>query len=487
MIQRKFVFNLFLLLFLNLLIKPFWILGIDRQVQNIVGAESYGMYFTLFNFSFLFNIFLDLGITNFNNKNIAQNNHLLNKHFSSILSIKLILSAFYIVLTLLIAFCLGYDSNQSKFLFILSLSQVFNSMILYFRSNLSGLHLFKTDSVVSVLDKLTMIIVCAVILSYPGLFGKMSILTFAYSQIFALFITTTIAFIIVVSKAKLKRLNFNKTFTLMILKKSLPFAILVLLMTFYNRIDTVMLERLLPDGARQSGIYAQAFRLLDASNMIAYLFSVILLPLFARMIKHNENIEPITNLSVKLLVGPAFMVAIGCLFYSKDLMGLLYVENVGDSSRIFSILMFCFVSASTSYIFGTLLTANGSLKYLNIMAFSGMVLNITLNFILIPEYKAQGAAISSLCTQAYSCIVQIIMVHYIFKLKFNKKLWGTLSIFILGVIVFNVIGKIIFKETWMIGFALTIICCGFWAFAIKMFNVKSILGLLKSQETRNIE
>ena len=79
--QKKFLTNLGLLLFLNLLVKPFWVLGIDRSVQNVVGAEEYGFYFSILNFSFLFNMFLDLGITNFNNRNIAQNAQLLNKHF----------------------------------------------------------------------------------------------------------------------------------------------------------------------------------------------------------------------------------------------------------------------------------------------------------------------------------------------------------------------------------------------------------------------
>ncbi len=74
--QKKFLTNLGLLLFLNLLIKPFWVLGIDRSVQNAVGAEDFGFYFSILNFSFLFNILLDLGITNFNNRNIAQNSHL---------------------------------------------------------------------------------------------------------------------------------------------------------------------------------------------------------------------------------------------------------------------------------------------------------------------------------------------------------------------------------------------------------------------------
>src|ERR1700760_709462 len=98
--QRKFITNLFLILSLNLLIKPFWIFAIDRSVQIAVGAKVYGYYYTLFNFSFLLNILLDFGITNFNNKNIAQNNHMLSKHFSGLFLLKLILGVVYIVVTI---------------------------------------------------------------------------------------------------------------------------------------------------------------------------------------------------------------------------------------------------------------------------------------------------------------------------------------------------------------------------------------------------
>ena len=70
--QKKFITNLLILLCLNLLIKPFWILVIEPHVQNSVGNGSYGEYFAIANFSFLLNILLDFGITNFNNKNIAH-------------------------------------------------------------------------------------------------------------------------------------------------------------------------------------------------------------------------------------------------------------------------------------------------------------------------------------------------------------------------------------------------------------------------------
>ena len=123
--QKKFILNLALVLFLNILIKPIWIFGIDREVQNQVGAAEYGVYFALFNFSFLLNILLDCGITNFNNKNIAQNNHLLTKHFSSLVSLKFILAVAYLIITLIAGLIIGYNIQFTKLLLIFAFKSIY--------------------------------------------------------------------------------------------------------------------------------------------------------------------------------------------------------------------------------------------------------------------------------------------------------------------------------------------------------------------------
>src|ERR1041384_6446482 len=129
--QRKFVTNLALVLSLNLIIKPFWILGIDRMVQNAVGTVQYGYYYSLLGFSFLLNIILDFGITNFNNKNIAQNNHLLSKHFASIVMLRILLAGSFAVITLGVGLIIGYTWIMMEMLIVLTLNQVLISFILY--------------------------------------------------------------------------------------------------------------------------------------------------------------------------------------------------------------------------------------------------------------------------------------------------------------------------------------------------------------------
>ena len=77
--------------------------------------------------------------------------------------------------------------------------------------------------------------------------------------------------------------------------------------------------------------------------------------------------------------------------------------------------MLGFTGIATTYIFGTLLTANGSIRQLNFMAFFGMILNITLNLILIPRYQAHGSAYASLVTQIFTGTAQLILALSIFQ------------------------------------------------------------------------
>ncbi len=476
--QKKFVTNIAFLIILNLLIKPFWPLGIEPSVQNAVGNASYGEYAILFNFSFLLNIILDFGVTQFNNKNIAQNNHLLTKHFSSLFSLKLVLGIAYFVVTILLGFIIGYDYRYMKLLSVLAVNQFLISMILYLRSSLLGLHLFKTDSFVSVADRIIMIFLClGLLLRWFGI--EIDIMTFVYSQTIGYFLTAVIAFITVYYKTDHFTLKWNWPFSLMILKQSFPFAILVLLMTFYNRLDSVMLGVLLPAGvgAEQAGIYAKAFRLLEAGNMIAYLFSVQLIPIFSRMLKHKENVEQLVKLSFILLVTPALVVSVGCFFYSNELSAMIN-HGVTDSAIEFSILMLCFTAVSATYIFGTLLTANGNLKQLNTMAIIGICINLVLNFILIPRYMAMGSAISSLITQFFTAGIQIYFAYKIFKFKVNVRLIIALVVFILGIVIFNYLSRS-FTQNWMINFAIMTAFCGLWAFVSGLLNIKSILRFVK--------
>lgn len=499
--QKKFITNLALVLGLNLLIKPLYIFGVDRLVQNVVNPAEFGEYFALLQFSFLLNIVLDFGITNFNNTNIAQNNHLLTKHFSSLITLKLVLALVYIIATMASGMINGFDFRLTKLLLILGFNQFLITFISYLRSNLAGLHLFKTDSIISVLDRFIMIVIFGPLFWMNLTYWKIDIMTFVYAQTIAYGLTALITFLIVLAKTHHFRLNWNWTFSVMILKKSIPYAILVLLTTFFNRIDTVMIFKILPtakgsgqdfnSGAVQASIYAQSYRMLDAVNMFAFLFSGLLLPMFSRMLKFKESTESLVKLSFTLVITPAIIIGIGCYFYNREIIQMLYSRHnqsdevskffLDQSAAVFRLLMWCFMCQSINYIFGTLLTANRNLKELNILAAGCMVLNITLNIILIPYLLAYGSAISALASQFTMAFIQILIVHRKFKFKINYRLLFTLLLFILGVVFMNYLSKNYYynSQRWFVNFIEMVIASILWAFFTRLISIKSMFRLMK--------
>ena len=478
--RKKFITNLLFLLVLNFLIKPFYILGIDAEIINRVGAETYGLYFSLFNFSFLFNIFLDFGINNFNTKNIAQNEHLLSKYFSKIFSLKLLLVVGYVLLILCAGFLWGYSEYDLGLLFILALNQGLVAIILYLRSNLGGSQMFFKDSIISVLDRFLMIVICSILL-WGNITNKpFEIEWFVYAQTISYGITLLMALFWVWKKSTYVKIKFNQLFSMAIIRQSMPYALLILLMTFYYRSDSVMLEKMLDDGRVQAGYYAQAYRFFEAGNMVAYLFSVLLLPIFSKMIKARESIVDLVDISFKIMFSGALILSVLCFQFGDEIMSWRYHDISSQSSALFSVLMFCFVCISSTYIFGTLLTANGDLKLLNVLAGVAVMVNIGLNLILIPKWQALGSAVASLITQIIVSITQIMVSKKRFDLRITFKWLIQFMVFTLGVFLIAYFSHLHISN-WVVAMLVFAIMSSALALIIRMIPIRRMIQVIKHE------
>lgn len=479
--KKKFITNLILLIALNLLVKPFWIFGVDLEVQNRVGASDYGFYISLFNFSMVLNVLLDLGITNYNNRKISRYNQLLPKLLSNIVSIKFLLAIVYAVISLVIAVLIGYDFKQFHLLAFMILNQFLISFTLYLRSNVSAMQLFRADSLLSVLDKSIMIIICTLLLYGNIVEDPFRIEWFVYSQTAAYIITSASVMLFVFRRSGCQKIKFNSSYLRIILKDSWPYALLVLLMSAYNWGGIVLLERLLENGKEQAGIYAQGNRLLDAISQFGYLFAGLLLPMFSRMIKKNESIHTLLKLSAMLLLVPSIILAVLSFFFSGNIMSFLYDELHPHSELIFSLLMTSFIGIGSIYIFGSLLTANGSVHLLNKIAGGGVIINVILNVILIPRYQALGMAYSSLITQLLVAAAHIIAAGRIFQLRTRGYNFLRLTLY---AVVLVAIGRYIhlISENWFLNMSIFLVIAFSIAFISKLISLKTIYQIIRFNE-----
>ena len=249
-------------------------------------------------------------------------------------------------------------------------------------------------------------------------------------------------------------------------------------MALYIRIDQNILNKILPDGDKYVSIYYHGFRIFDAAFQFALLFAFLLLPMFAKMIKQKESVHQMVLLSSVLLIVPSIIFAFACTFYSNEVMDILYDNHIKESAAFFGILMFAFVSLATTIIFGTLLTANGSLKELNWISGFALLINLIVNFILIPRFYAKGAAIACLATQSFVAVAQIVVAVKLFKLKINYRVIFLLSIFTIGMLALSIFIKTLNIE-WYIGFGAIIMVGMIFAILIRLLNLRVIYQILK--------
>ena len=480
--NRAFFTNVLFLILVNLLIKPFYIFGIDRTVQNTLEPGEYGIYFALFNFTFLFQIINDFGIQNFNNRNIAQYNQLLDKYFPNILILKLLLGLIYLLVVFTFAWVSNYEGSYYHLLLFIAINQILLSLILYFRSNISGLALYRTDSIISVLEKLLLIGLCSILLWVEPFRSNFKVEWFVYAQTTSLLLTAICAFLIVRNRIQRLRFRFNPAFLLLILKKSYPYALVIFLMTVYSRIDAVMLERMLPNGKLEADIYASAYRLLDASNMIGFLFAGLLLPMFSKLLKERADISDLLNLSFQFIWAGAISLSASTFFFQQEIMETLYLDGSAYSGQILGLLILSFIAISASYVYGTLLTANGNLRLLNIVSICGVILNVTVNMILIPEYKAYGASLATLITQGLVTIAHVFLAKRSLHLSFQPLTILRLAAFILTVFGWSYFLYNSPAENWLWHFLLSFGSGLVLAFVFRLIHLRSMIGMILSRK-----
>lgn len=478
--KRKFITNLGFFLVLNLIVKPIYVFGIDRVVQNTVGVDAYGTYFSLFSIALIFQIFLDLGIENFIRREISQQPNKAPDFLSSIGILKCLLFIPYALICFGLAVLGGIDPGDYLLLLLVLFNQFLASFILYLRANLGGFQLFRTESVVSVLDRGLMILIVGSLLLYPATSGQFKIEWFVMAQTGSYLIALFVGLGLLLRQIPSKRPRFIFSELIPVLRQIKPYALLVLLMAIYYRSESIWLRILLDDGAAQTGIYAHSFRILDFLSNYALLFPILLLPIFSKTLHQKQPVNGLLQLSATLLIVPSLAVLAPAVLYRKELFALLYPDHIGISANAFSILTISYLGMCISYTFGALLTANGNLMELNWMAGSAVIVSTLLNLTLIPTYGVMGAAVSNATVQVLTIVIHIILVRRILDFRPDKGLLSRLLIFLIILAVSTWIVSLL-PVHWIAG---SVILGGLGlgiAVLIRLVNIRDILHILRNE------
>lgn len=425
--QKLFLKGLGITLLLNLLVKPATIFLVDIKMQNELGSAAYGVFQTMLSFTFLFSMFLDMGMTNFMTRMIAQHPHMIYKYSNRLFTFRLILVLVYVLWTVSLFFVLQFPLEWLWVLSALIMHQISIITVNYVRAYTGGLLKFELDAVLSVVERSVYFLLGGILL-YTTLVEPISLGWFVFAFVSSSGVSLLVATVIYLKIVAFPKLQWDSDFFKAIFRQSYPYAILVILMMLTSRLDAVFIEKLHPDGTNQVSYYTQSFRLLDACWMFAVLFGSILLPVFSRLLKENASTTGIMTTALNLLTSGGILMIAFTIGIKENIFDLLYKEANYYSYNAWIFHSMTFIPMCFTVVFGTLLTANGSMRILNQIALLSLVVVCVLNLVLVPFFGAIGAAIASFAAQTTLGVLQYFVVRYRMKHTLAKNTWLKLAV-----------------------------------------------------------
>jgi O-antigen/teichoic acid export membrane protein len=184
-----------------------------------------------------------------------------------------------------------------------------------------------------------------------------------------------------------------------------PFGLASIFYVVYYQIDVVILKYLV--GAEKSGIYSAAVMVIGSIYILpGVLYQQILMPRLHKWASNNlDRLKYAFGLGnlIMFLTGVLGMIAlwVGSGFFLKFIFGGKYngVENIVYILAI--AIPFRFMSSSSGAILQTGSNIRIKLKVTGV----AVLINILMNFILIPKFGVDGAAFSTIITESYICLM----------------------------------------------------------------------------------
>jgi len=209
---------------------------------------------------------------------------------------------------------------------------------------------------------------------------------------------------------------------ILIFKQAYPFALMTIISVIYFRIDVILIERFL--GIAAVGFYSASYRIMEILVAIPGIVSSVILPPISRYLEEAPDLVLQSSLqAMKLLNLIAFPLIVGGFLLAPNGILWLYGSSFGSSIPVFQILTLALLPLFNSAITATIINASKKPQINTYLAMVNLIVNVSLNLILIPRIGIMGAAIATLANETTGLLLGYLYIRKaIFKLDFFSSL-----------------------------------------------------------------
>lgn len=393
-------------------------------VARSLGPTNYGTLNFALSFVALFSGFSELGITYVLVRELVKHEELHHELMGTSFVLKLVGFIFTFLLVFFGSHIIDTKADARTLMYIVAFGSVFTSfrsLKYYFQSQILSKYeaIARTTALIAGSSMKVLLVVLAVPLVY-----------FAFAYMLSNVIEAiTMIYFYQKRGGKIFHWKFNKKLAGSLLRDCWPVLLSGLVVTIHMKIDQIMIHQML--GSKEVGYYAAAAKL---SEVWYFIPAIIVSSVYPILIKYKQRSEQLFIRQLRklydLMVVLALSVAIPITLLSDWIVHVIYGDAYVKTAGVLIVHIWAGVFLFMGVVRGKWGIIENQQRYNPIIQVGGAVVNILLNFMLIPVYGVMGAAIATLATVAANLLLTPVFINAKYRGQVRLIL-GSLNIFML--------------------------------------------------------
>ncbi len=228
-----------------------------------------------------------------------------------------------------------------------------------------------------------------------------------------------ISLLIIYIKTSEYKLSFDIKFVKTLFDRSKYYIIAAMMVTIFQNTDHIMLTNM--SGEAENGFYTAA---VTCATVVQFVYLAIIDSMRPVILAHKKdnNIDGYEKNISRLycvIIYLSLLQAVGFTVFSKLIILIMFGQSYMVAVPVLRIMVWYMMFACIGSVRNVWILAEGNQKMLWKINLLGAVLNVAVNFMLIPVWGAAGAATASLATQIFT---NFILGFIIKPLRANNKL-----------------------------------------------------------------
>jgi O-antigen/teichoic acid export membrane protein len=311
---------------------------------------------------------------------------------------RVIIGAGLVIIIYLISISINKPLSFKVFLWLSAIAMAINFLMGSFSSALLGYERFKLYGFLA-MGTQSLNTILGLLVLYIG-FGIEGI---GFAFVAAAFIATIVIGLAVNKRVCRVSFKLNWQKSLDILKSSAPLAGAAILATIYYKADFIMLAFFKGDEA--VGYYNSAYALISGLLLVSTSLRATLLPrMTGYFVSDPEKLNRLYHVGFKYMLYMGLSAAFGASILAGPIFELVYPQSYLPGAAALKVLIWALALMFVNSLQIAHLIARDHKKQLMYITGLGAVLNIALNFVLIPKYSFTGAASATVITETVTGI-----------------------------------------------------------------------------------